>query len=217
MRSACLIAWLPFALMAQRAEIKDKNVVFLDAAGVAHQLTQSGRDADANLSPDQKTIVFARQVWGETADTHVPVVTESEIRVTPVDGKTQGRRLFSRPAGDAEWQHVLDAPAFSPDGRRVYFMSDFAATSGALWKLDLSTGHARMLIPGAIGYIVVQKGSRRGSLIVQRRSVCNGGTVDHETFWHACYPFYLFTADGRVVRRIADERADLATVAGRYH
>jgi len=102
MRVLCLFACVPVALIAQHAEIRGKNVVFVDVAGIEHQLTQSGRDADASLSPDQNTIVFARQVWGETADTHVPQVTESEIWMVSTDGTSEVRRVFSWTSGDAD-------------------------------------------------------------------------------------------------------------------
>ena len=71
--------------------------------------------------------------------------------------------------------------------------------------------------PGAVGFVVVQHGTRRGCLVVQRRSECEEATDNHEVFRHACYPFYLFTANGRILRRIAEDGTNLGELASRYH
>ena len=206
-----LFIFLPAVLSAQKAEIVDGNVMFVNSQGLRHQKTKLGRDADATIAPDNTFIVFARQTHTLTPDTHVRVVKESEIWMVSTRDGGEPQRLYAWPSSDPEFKHRLDSPKVSLDSKSVYFMSDFSVTSGALWKLDLVTRKAKVLIPGAIGYGIIRSGPRTGQLIVQRRSTCTEPQGD-ETFSHACYPFFLFSSDGRSLKRVADDGSDVSTL-----
>lgn len=210
-----VVILLPAVLSAQKAEIVGGNVVFVDAQGLRHQKTNLGVDADASLAPDNTSIVFARQAHTLTPDTHVRVIKESEIWLVSTTEGSQPLRLYARPSPDPEWKHVLTSPKISLDSKSVYFMSDFSATSGALWRLDFVTKKAKMLIAGAVDYGIISSGSRSGQLIVQQRSTCTE-PLGEEKFSHACYPFFLFTSEGRSLSRIADDGSDLKTLMKLY-
>jgi hypothetical protein len=210
-----LVMWLPLALSAQKAEIVCGNVVFVNSAGLRQQKTKLGTDADADLAPDNTFIVFARQTHAFTPDTHVRVIKESEIWIVSTTADSEPQRLYARPSSDPEWKHVLSSPKASPDSKSVYFMSDFSATSGALWRLDLVPKRAKMLIAGAVGFGIIRSGHRSGQLIVQRRSTCTE-PLGEDKFSHACYPYFLFTPEGRLLRRVADDGSDLNALVRRY-
>lgn len=210
-----LVMWLPFVLTAQKAEIVGGNVVFVDSDGLRHQKTKLGTDADADLAPDNTFVVFARQTHAFTPDTHVRVIKESEIWMVSTTADSEPQRLYARPSSDPEWKHVLSSPKVSLDNKGVYFMSDFSATSGALWRLDLVTKRAKMLIPGAVGFGIIRRGYRSGQLIVQRRSTCTE-PLGEDKFSHACYPYFLFTSEGRLLRRVADDGSDLDALLRQY-
>jgi hypothetical protein len=219
--AACLprlfrvVILLPAVLSAQKAEIVGGNVVFVDSQGLRHQKTKLGVDADANLAPDNTFIVFARQAHTLTPDTHVRVIKESEIWMVSTTEGSEPQRLYARSSRDPEWKHILTSPKVSLDSKSVYFMSDFSATSGALWRLDLVTRKAKMLIAGAVDYGIIPSGSRSGQLIVQQRSTCTEPLAE-EKFSHACYPFFLFTSEGRSLRRVADDGSDLKALLRLY-
>jgi hypothetical protein len=206
---------LPAVLFAQKAEIVGGNVVFVDSQGLRHQKTKLGMDAEANLAPDNTFIVFARQAHTFTPDTYVRVIKESEIWMVSTTEGSEPQRLYSRPSADPEWKHVLTSPKVSLDSKSVYFMSDFSVTSGALWRLDLPTRRAKMLIAGAVDYGIIPSGSRRGQLIVQQRSSCTE-PLGEGNFSHACYPYFLFTSEGRSVRHVADDGSDLSALLHQY-
>jgi len=210
-----LVMLLPPVLSAQKVEVVDGNVVFVDSKGLRHQKTKSGRDADAELAPDNTFIVFARQAHTFTPDTHVSVIKESEIWTVSTTEGSEPQRLYTRPSRDPEFKHVLTSPKLSLDSKSVYFMSDFSVTSGALWRLDLATRRAKMLIAGAVDYGIIRGGTRNGQLIVQKRSTCTE-PLGEEKFSHACYPFFLSTSEGRLLKRVARDGSDLNVLLHQY-
>lgn len=210
-----LVIFLPIVLFAQKAEIVAGNVVFVDSQGFRHQKTKLGRDADASIAPDNTFIVFARQTHTLTPDTHVRVVKEGEIWMVSTTEGSEPHRLYAWPSVYPEFEHRLDSPKVSLDSKSVYFMSDYYVTAGALWRLDLLTRKAKVLIPGAIDYGIIRSGPRSGQLVVQRRSTCTEPQGD-ETFSHACYPFFLFTSDGRSLKRVAEDGSDLTALLRSY-
>jgi hypothetical protein len=146
----------------------------------------------------------------------VRVIEESEIWVVSTTEGGEPQRLYARPSPDPEFKHELTSPKVSLDSKSVYFMSDFSVTAGALWRLDLVTRKAKMLVAGAVGYGIIRSGSRRRQLIVQQRSTCTEPLAEDKAFSHACYPFFLFTPQGRLVSRIADESWGLDALLRQY-
>jgi hypothetical protein len=90
-------------------------------------------------------------------------------------------------------------PQFSPDGKRVYFISAAWATSSAVHMLDLRTGRSTFLFAG-LDVDVIQHGRYSGFLI---------GTTDPLTKRGRIIVYWLLDADGRRVKRIGNSETDL--------
>jgi hypothetical protein len=92
--------------------------------------------------------------------------------------------------GDSEPKRTLAAlgsPAFSPDGRALYFTSAAWATSGAVHAVDLVSGKERFVTAGN-SLAVVPVGQYAGDLIVNKHKYwLAGGSYD----W-----FWLVTPNG---------------------
>ena len=63
-------------LCAQKAEVRQSNVYYIDARGGVNQVTSDGMDADASLSVDGKTIIFVRS-------TLIPATNEEPTDLRP--------------------------------------------------------------------------------------------------------------------------------------
>src|SRR5205807_5013464 len=77
---------LALPAFAQSVSVKEGNIQFTNKTGQTTTLTSSSHDSDPSLSPDGKTIVFARA----TPERNVPTGSgddTSEIWLLGVDGK----------------------------------------------------------------------------------------------------------------------------------
>lgn len=176
-------------LRGQSVEARDGDLFFRAGCDAgARRLTSSGADSDPELSPDGRTVAFVR---GDPAG-------GTSLWTIRADG-TGARRWVTSTAGDTVPERTLarfQSPRFSPDGRRIYFLSDAWATSGAVHVLELATGAERYVIPGN-SLEVARAGRYAGYLLVtQHRYFDGGGSYD----W-----FWLFTPDGREVRTLGDD------------
>jgi WD40 repeat protein len=209
------VALLVFSagLFAQHAEVQRGNVIFIISAGERHELTHSGRDFDASLSPDGKFIVFARAVKYFPPDDSGKVVggpelAESELWMVPTGGRASAVRLFVLPE-EPGFRRILASPQVSLDSKFVYVRDEL---SGTLWRYDLSARHATKLISAAISFGMIKGGRWRGYLIVQQSTFCN----DLDGLPNRCYPFSLFSADGQEIRRIAGDEGNLEGLLEQY-
>jgi hypothetical protein len=89
----------------------------------------------------------------------------------------------------------MSSPAFSPDGKRVYFLSAGWVTSDALCSVDVAGGAMREH-GGANALDMVRRGRYAGDMIVeQHRYHAAGGAYD----W-----LYLVDPAGRTLRTLGD-------------
>jgi len=106
------------------------------------------RVTDLQLSPDGTTIAFVVTVMDKAANRGA-----SDIWVVPARGG-EPRRLTSSPAADMN-------PRWSPDGRRIAFISTRSG-SPQIWTIDLNGGEAAQLTrlsTGATGVVWSPKGT----------------------------------------------------------
>jgi TolB protein len=92
------------------------------------------------VSPDGKTIAFSsdRDTWLETIkDRSAPI--RCEIYLANIDGSNP-RRLTNSNAFNG-------SPAWSSDGKTIYFYSDREGDVFRIWAMDGDGGHARALTP----------------------------------------------------------------------
>lgn len=187
--------------LAQSVTTQDGNVFYRASADAApRQLTRTGLDRDAVLSPDGRTIAFIRDTPGDSVEIVTGPEEATSLWTMGVDGSGARMLLKGRSAETAgQTLALLHGPRFSPDGGRIYFLSAAWATTAAVHVLELSTGHERFLV-AANSLDVVPAGEYAGFLVIsQHRYFLAGGSYD----W-----FWLFTPEGEEVNPIGeDERA----------
>lgn len=192
-----VFACAPVVASAQTLYVEGGNVFFkADSSKSAVQLTTSGKEEQAALSPDRQTAVFVRQTPGKTVETGSGPADATELWIVRVDGTGAKRIVAGRPA--AKMDSVLAGfrdPQFSKDGKRIFFLSAAWATSGAVHVVDVKTGAEHFVCPGN-SLEVLRKGQYTGHLLItQHRYFLAGGSFD----W-----VWLFTPDGREVGPVAD-------------
>lgn len=174
------------------------NIVYTNASGKENTLTSSGRDSQPALSADKSLIVFLRRKREN----------ENEVRMIRADGGGE-RLLFPTAkhlavAGRSGF--ACDSPQFALDQRSVYFITEFTAESGAIWKLDGASGNATVIVPGAAQFGIVNLGRYRGYLIANQRSLSQ---PDSEGMQYPEYPFFLFTPEGKKIAKVGEDVQDL--------
>ena len=196
--AACAL-WLALCpvVLAQKATADKKgNVWYTDAAGKRARLTTDGKNSDPALSPDKRRIAYVHKVPGKEISTGAGEATPTELRIMDIDGKNQETLVRSADAERVE--EVLasfSSPAWSPDGRTLYFCSGAWATSGAIHAYDFERKTQRYVMPGN-GPEVVPSGEYRGHLLVeQHRYFLGGGSFD----W-----YWLFTPEGKQVGPVGE-------------
>jgi dipeptidyl aminopeptidase/acylaminoacyl peptidase len=99
--------------------------------------------SDAHLSPDGRLVAFTVTRLDEEADDY-----RSAIWLVPADGSAPPRRFTSGPGKDS-------APRWSPDGKRLAFLSDRGGKP-QIYVIDVAGGEARQLtaIPQGAGAAV---------------------------------------------------------------
>lgn len=191
---------LPASLLAQRVEARDGNV-FYQASGQAapRQLTSTGLDSEPVLSPSGRRIAFVRRIPGDSVESATGREEATALWIMRVDGGDA--RMLVRARSDDDPQRTLAGfqhPQFSPNGRRIYFLSPAWATSGAVHAVEVASGSERFIAPGN-SLEVVPYGTYAGHLVVsQHRYFDEGGSYD----W-----YWLLTPAGREVRRVGVDEA----------
>lgn len=210
-----LLRILPFVLLApgtlaaQSVVVHEGNVFYSASADAApRQLTTSGLDRDPVLSPDGRTIAFIRGTPADSVDTVLGREEATSLWIVGVDG--DGARMLVR-GRSSETPSValahLQAPGFSPDGQRIYFLSAAWATSGAVHAVDVSTGAERFLAPGN-SLEVIPSGDYAGFLLVsQHRNFLAGGSYD----W-----YWLVSPEGREIDPVGEDEAAVAEFRAMY-
>jgi hypothetical protein len=165
------------------------------------RLTESGRDSQARLSPDRRLILFVREARRDSVETAQGRVPASSIWIIRTDGG--GIRELVEARSDTAPERALagfQVPQFSPDGKRIYFLSSAWATSGAVHAVDIASGAHRFLVPGN-SLEVAATGPYAGHLLVeQHRTFVAGGSYD----W-----VWLITPEGREVGPVTDSPDEL--------
>ena len=185
---------------AQSVFAKDGNVFIRNRSGQTKRLTTLGRDSQPSLSPDGKRIAFVRSTRGKTVQTSLSDTEATELWLIDSDGKQPELLVSGKEDGDPKKSLAdFSSPQFSPDGRKIYFMSVGWVTSGAVHVVDVQSRRESFVSPGNT-LEVIQRGKYRGYLIVQEHKYFFGakvGSYDH---------YWLLTPNGREIRHIGGER-----------
>lgn len=192
-----LVAASTVASAAQSVRAEGGNIVYHPVRGAPRRLTTGGRDSQPSLSPDKRTVVFVRATPGRVFDTATGHEQATELWTVRTDGT--GARMLLRGRDGRTPQTTLasfQAPQFSPDGRKIYFLSTAWVVSAAVHVVDVQTGRESYVCPGN-SLEVVPRGRYAGHLIVaQHRYFVGGGSYD----W-----FWLMTPQGREVGPVSDD------------
>lgn len=157
-------------------------------------------DPPVRLSSDGRMAVFVRSTPDKLVQTATGEDEATELWTSRADGTDPRMRLRGRsgPTPQETLARFRD-PQFSPDGRKVYFLSSAWVTSSAVHALDLKTGKVRYVCPGN-SFEVISRGEYAGHLMVeQHRYFLAGGSYD----W-----LWLVTPDGRDVGPITGDEGE---------
>ena len=115
----------------------DVYVMEIDGSGVRQLTDQTGRDYEADGSPDGQTLVFASQRADDDS---------SQLYLMNSGGSDVRRLTFS--SGDGR-RVVDDYAHWSPDGRRVVFQrtttTEEGRTDADIWLIDVESGEETQL------------------------------------------------------------------------
>jgi hypothetical protein len=125
-------------------------------------------------------VAFIRATPGHLVSTSLGDEQATELWIANADG-TEARRLVSGRAADSVecTLAALSSPQFSPDGRRVYFLSRAWVTSDAVHAVDVASGREWFVAPGN-SLAIIPRGPLAGCLLVSQHRYRSdqGGAYD---------------------------------------
>lgn len=175
-----LLAFICLSSIAYAAQVTEKqgNIYYHN-----QQLTSSGKDSMAVLSPDDKQVVFVR---------------DDALWLMDVTGNNAHAIVVSAENDDVK-QHLTDLnnPRFSLDGKAVYFLSAAWVTSDAVHVVDLAT-HKQHFVTDGNSLALVPQGKYKGYLIVSKHKYHKSGG-SYEDFW-------LVSPKGKAIKSLGEEQ-----------
>lgn len=165
--------------MAYAAQVTEKQGnIYYDN----QQLTSSGKDSMAVLSPNDKQVVFVR---------------DNALWLMDVTGNN-AHAIVANAENDDVKQHLteLNNPRFSLDSKAVYFLSAAWVTSNAVHVVDLTT-HKQHFVTDGNSLELVPTGKYKGYLIVSKHKYHQGGG-SYEDFW-------LVSPTGKAIKSLGEE------------
>jgi hypothetical protein len=193
-------------VFGQTVSIKDGNVVFSAKDGSTVLITSLGLDSDPELSVDRRLIVFVRRTPGMTIATGLSETDKNELWVGDVFGKQVPRRVLTGHAGEFEVSDRLvlagfSHPQFSPDSKRIYFVTETWATGSTVRMLDVDSGVVRLLYRGE-GVEVMKSGKYAGYIIALK-------AIPHAFPPPHIFRYWLLDQNGKDVAEIGDKESDV--------
>lgn len=177
------------------------------------QITYTGIDTLAVISPDKKLIAFVRQNPGIYDENNEIMLTDnSEIWL--YDLTNNKNTCIILPVNDeagVEPENILknfDNLVFSNDGQKLLFISSAWATSGAIHEYSIPSKIQRYLISGNSLYII-PNGKYKDYLVVNKHKYYQaGGSYDY---------FWLLDMEGKEIREIGESEANVQSFLNEYN
>jgi hypothetical protein len=159
-------------------------------------------DSGLAYSRDSSLVAFVRRIPRQLVPTALDSMEKTELWVAHRDGTSARQVVAGKSAADPRYALAgLSDPAFSPNGREIYFLSVAWVTSGAVHVVNLSTGQEKFVAPGN-SLEVIATGEYAGCLLVgQHRYWLAGGSYD----W-----LWLLTPEGKEVGPVVDDSDESA-------
>jgi hypothetical protein len=146
-------------------------------------------------------VAFVRPTPQHIISTSLGQEQATELWIASSDG-SNARRLVTGARSDSVPLILADlsSPSFSPDGKRVYFLSSAWVTSKAVHAVDVASGREWYIAPGNT-LEVIPRGEFAGCLLVaqHRYSAESGGSYD----W-----VWVLTPNGRQLMKASDDSED---------
>ena len=174
-----LLIFICLSSLAYAAQVTEKQGnIYYDN----QQLTSSGKDNMAVLSPNDKQVVFVR---------------DNALWLMDVTGNN-AHAIVANAENDDVKQHLteLNNPRFSLDSKAVYFLSAAWVTSNAVHVVDLTT-HEQHFVTDGNSLELVPVGKYKGYLIVSKHKYHQGGG-SYEDFW-------LVSPKGKAIKSLGEE------------
>jgi len=184
--------------VAADVSVKSGNIYFTDSAGVAKQLTTSGRDSNPVLAADGRWIAFIRKVEGKKIATGADEVDPSALWQIRTDGKESTLLVRCR-ASENKIESLIagfEKLQFSSNGKLIYFITPAWATSGAVHVVDTTNRKEHFVCAGSDLKVVPSGEYKDCILIQQHRYFIGGGSYD----W-----YWLFRPDGTEVGPVGED------------
>jgi Tol biopolymer transport system component len=152
------------------------------------QLTHSGKDSQAALSPDGKQLVFVREIENQN----------TELWLMDISGQNAHAIVQSHEYEDVKQNLTgFNNPLFSLDGKAIYFLTTAWATSDAVHVINLNTNKQHFVIDGN-SLELVPFGKYKGYLIVSEHKYHKEGG-SYEDFW-------LVSPKGKAIKSLGEEQ-----------
>jgi Tol biopolymer transport system component len=176
-------AYLPALGFATPVSEKQGNIYYDN-----QQLTHSGKDSQAALSPDGKQLVFVREIENQN----------TELWLMDVSGQNAHAIVQSQAHEDVKQNLTgFNNPVFSLDGKAIYFLTTAWATSDAVHSIDLNTYKQHFVTDGN-SLELVPSGKYKGYLIVSEHKYHKEGG-SYEDFW-------LVSPKGKAIKSLGEEQ-----------
>ena len=176
--------------------VQDKNI-FLNKEDKVIQVTNQGSDRALVLSPDYKHVAFIRKSKRVADD--LPAAWEQnekqsyadEIWIIDVNQEMKPRLLLSHktkaPGNEPKGKESIgvvcfDKMAFSPDSKKLYFLTSAWETSCAVNVVNID-GQGEKYVTDARSLTVIQKGEYKGNLLVGKHKYFIGPGGSYDWVW----------------------------------
>lgn len=193
--------------------VKNGNVFCKGDENKIKQLTFTGIDTMAVLSPDKKMIAFVRKnpgIYDEANE--MLLIDNSEIWL--YDIISNKNRCIVKPVNFEEGitpENILtnfQNLVFTNDGQKLLFITSAWETSGAIHEFSIQDNKQKYLVSGNSLEIITQGKYKDYLIINQHRYYEAGGSYDY---------YWLFDNNGKEIREIGDTEASVQNFLSEFN
>lgn len=184
------------------------NIFIKDQDGKVTRLTSAGKNRNPLISPDEKNLVFLRKSTNTAISPHYGILDNTgedslADQIWNIDLKTGKEKCLvsdedktPREGGHTRTRAFIDRIRFSPDGSKLYFLTEASPLVDALYVVDIRT-QKDMFFTYALNFDVIFSGKYNNHLIVHKHKYFLGGGA-YNWYW-------LVNEKGQEIDAIAEE------------